>query len=138
MSSRRWNANRGYMKLDVWQNSQELVALVAEILEKIELRSFRLRDQIVDAIHSVPSNIAEGYCRKSIHEYIQFCYIALASLGEVMSRMESLRVSKALSDELMEAFDAKHYQVENMLVALVRSLEAKREDGTWEQSFRVK
>ena len=137
MSSRRWNANRGYMKLEVWQNAQELVSLVAEILNGIELNSFRLRDQILDAAHSAPSNISEGYCRKSINEYIQFCYVALGSLGELMSRMTSLVGSRILTEELFESFDVKHFQVENKLIALVKSLEAKRDSGTWEQAFRT-
>jgi len=137
MSSRRWNANRGYMKFEVWQNAQELVSLVAEILNGIELNSFRLRDQILDATHSAPSNISEGYCRKSINEYIQFCYVALGSLGELMSRMTSLVGSRILTEELFESFDVKHFQVENKLIALVKSLEAKRDSGTWEQAFRT-
>ncbi len=90
---------------------------------------------LIDSVHSGPSNIAEGNCRKSINEYIQFCYVALGSLGELMSRMESLRISKTLPDEMMEPFDAKHFQVENKLIALVKSLESKRAEGTWEQAF---
>ena len=137
MSSRRWNANRGYMKLEVWLNAQELVTLVTEIINGLDLRSFRLRDQILDATHSAPSNISEGYCRKSINEYIQFCYVALGSLGELMSRMTSLVGSRILTEELFESFDVKHFQVENKLIALVKSLEAKRDSGTWEQAFRT-
>ena len=34
---------------------------------------------------SVHRNIAEGYCRRSIREYIYHLYIALASLGESVS-----------------------------------------------------
>ncbi|MDI6779117.1 MAG: four helix bundle protein [Bacteroidota bacterium] len=52
-------SNRGYMKLDVWQIVKDL---------KID---FKPRAQIIDAAQSVSSNIAEGYSRRSINEYMQ-------------------------------------------------------------------
>ena len=71
------NKNRGYMKLNVWQKAMELFELVWSIVF-IETRiDFKLRSQIADAAQSISSNIAEGYGRRSVSEYIQFLYYAL-------------------------------------------------------------
>lgn len=59
------------MKLDVWQKSIELSQLVWGTVLKAKL-DFKLRSQIADAAQSVSANIAEGYSRRSIKEYIQF------------------------------------------------------------------
>ena len=68
------NKNRGYMKLDVWQKFMQLSTLVWRIVYKENSIDFKLRTQIADAAQSVSSNIAEGYSRRSINEYIQFLY----------------------------------------------------------------
>jgi four helix bundle protein len=58
--TKRKNINRGYMKLDVWQLAIQLYKLIWEIIKGLNI-DFKLRAQILDAIQSVSSNIAEGY-----------------------------------------------------------------------------
>jgi four helix bundle protein len=127
----RHNINRGYMKLEVWKRAQDLVGLTAEILKLHPEVGFKLRDQLLDAVISIPSNISEGYCRRSIREYVQFCYVALGSVGEALSRMVSLHRALLVSNEDLAKFESDHWDVENLLIALVRSLERKRDDGSW-------
>lgn len=74
---------------------------------------------------SVPSNIAEGYGRKTIPEYVQLLYVAYGSNGE-------LETQAMLSGDLgyMKADDRKKLEgdieeVERMLEALIKSLKAK-------------
>src|SRR5207245_8172241 len=80
---------------------------------------------------SVSSNIAEGYGRRSINEYIQFLYTALASLGESLTRAIGLNRTKQIADARLEKFDLLHYEVENRLLRLIEKLEGKRDDGDW-------
>ncbi|GJQ22070.1 MAG: four helix bundle protein [Bacteroidia bacterium] len=134
--TKRYNVNRGYMKLDVWKESVELFHEVYVALKQIPDLDFRLRSQINDAIQSVSANIAEGYCRRTINEYLQYLNIALGSLGEGLTRLIGLTSVNLLSQEVFEIIDKKHYSVENKLVALVRSLQAKRRERTWEEEFR--
>lgn len=129
------NINRGYMKLDAWIRAQDLVALTYEILRRYPAIGFRIRDQIFDAVCSIPANISEGYCRRSIKEYIQYCYVALGSAGELLSRMVSLRVAAIISESDFASFEQLHWEVENRTIALVRSLELKRDSGDWIQSI---
>lgn len=133
--TKRRNVNRGLMKLEAWQRAQAFVKLAKEIVDRNSTIGFRLQDQILDATHSLPSNIAKGYCRRSINEYIQFCYVSLGSAGEVMSRMISLNAGKQVSEPDFESFAVLHWEVENRLIVLVRSLEQKRDEGTWNQEM---
>lgn len=92
---------------------------------------FKLRAQVVNASQSVSSNIAEGYSRKSINEYIQFLYISLASLSEVLTRMIGLSSTNIINSEQFKKIDTLHYEVENKLLRLIAALEKKRDDGSW-------
>ena len=74
--SHRRNLNRGYMKLEVWNDAIELFALVHKILDEAHNLDLRLKGQILDAAQSVSANIAEGYGRKSINEYLYFLNVA--------------------------------------------------------------
>src|ERR1700736_5987867 len=128
---RNKNQNRGYMNLIVWQKGMELFELVWKLAYEEVRIDFKLRAQVADAAQSVSSNIAEGYGRRSINEYIQFLYYALGSLAETMTRALGLNQTKQLADDRIREFDLLHYEVENRLLRLIEKLEQKREDGDW-------
>ncbi len=132
----RWNINRGYMKLDVWKEALDLFASVQSSLSRCEKLDFKLRGQLLDAAQSIGANIAEGYCRKSINEYLQFLNVALGSAGETLTRMIGLEKIGCINQEDFEKLDRSHYSVENKLIALVKSLQAKRKSGTWQDEFK--
>jgi four helix bundle protein len=131
--TKRKNLNRGYMKLEAWQRGMDLFALVFKCTAKVP--DYKLRAQIRDAAQSVSANIAEGYCRRSLPEYIQYLYIAKGSLGECLTRSLGLaRVDSVLSDDA-EKIDSLHYEVENILLGLIRSLEQKWTTDSWEDAL---
>lgn len=125
------NKNRGYMGLIVWQKALDLFTLVWRIAYVESRIDFKLRAQIVDSAQSVSANIAEGYGRRSVREYIQFLYVALGSAGETMTRAIGLNRAQQLSDERLREFDLLHYEVENRLLRLIEKLEQKRDDDDW-------
>jgi len=124
--TKRRNINRGYMKLEVWQDAMELFKLTSDIMGGAPNVDFRLRSQILDSAQSIASNIAEGYCRRSINEYLYFLNVALGSSGEVITRVIGIKLIGQLREGDFERFDELHYKVENKLLALVKSLQAKR------------
>jgi four helix bundle protein len=85
----------------------------------------------VDAVQSVSTNIAEGYSRRSINEDMRHLYIALGSLSEMLTRLIAFREMGQMTPEQCEEVDILHYEVENKLWNLIKSLESKRADGTW-------
>ena len=125
------NKNRGYMKLIVWQKAIQLFDVVWSIAFKKSKIDFKLRSQWVDAAQSISANIAEGYGRRSINEYIQFLYYALGSLAETMTRAVGLKQTQQISSERFREFDSLHYEVENRLLRLIEKLEEKRDDADW-------
>ena len=98
----------------------------------------RLKDQILDSVFSISSNTAEGYCRRSIKEYIQFVNIALGSILENYSQMYALLKSKEISREVFDEFDKRHYSVENKLINLAKSLSKKMKTGQdWNSDYKI-
>ena len=130
------NINRGYMKLDVWQKCIQLFKIVFEEVDPKQDLSYKLKAQILDAAQSISSNIAEEYCRKSIIEYIHFLDIALGSSGELMTRIIGLKVIEKITQQFFKEFDSLHYEVENKLIALKKSLQEKQASGNWETIIR--
>ena len=125
------NKNRGYMNLIVWQRAIELFQMSWKI-SFLEFKiDFKLRSQFADAAQSISANIAEGYGRRSINEYIQYLYTALGSAAEALTRAIGLQSTQQISDTRFQEFNQLHYEVENRLLRLIEKLEQKREDGDW-------
>ncbi|MEO8233293.1 MAG: four helix bundle protein [Ignavibacteriota bacterium] len=131
----RRNLNRGYMKLEVWNNAMDLFKSTYKPLNGIPNFDFKLKSQLVNAIQSTSSNIAEGYGRKSINEYLYFLNIALGSCAESLTRIIGLKEVELITASQFEDFDKNHYEVENKLLALIKSLQSKQQDGSWDQKI---
>jgi four helix bundle protein len=125
------NKNRGYMNLVVWQKAIDLFELAWNIVYVEASIDFKLRSQFADAVQSVSANIAEGYGRRSINEYIQFLYTGLGSMAEALTRAIGLQRTRQIADNRFADFNQLHYEVENRLSRLIEKLEQKREDGDW-------
>ena len=134
----RRNKNRGYQKLTVWNDAIEYYMKTSESFHKFPNELKRVAAQAVASADSVHRNIAEGYCRRSINEYLNFLNIALGSLGESVSGLYAYRKSERLPFEEFEALDSLAYKLENGLLKLVESLEQKREKGDWIDSLIVR
>jgi len=125
------NKNRGYMNLVVWQKAMDLFELAWKLTYVEATVDFKLRSQFVDSAQSVSANIAEGYGRRSINEYIQFLYTSLGSMAETLTRAIGLNRIEQISAERFDQFNRLHYEVENRLLRLIEKLEQKRDDGDW-------
>jgi four helix bundle protein len=134
--TKRRNLNRGYMKLEAWQRGMDLFVLAFRLSNDVS--DFKLKSQFRDAAQSVSANIAEGYGRRSLPEYLQFLYIAKGSLGETLTRAIGLQNVQLISPDDFENFDKLHYEVENKLLRLIESLEAKRSTGDWRDALPPK
>ena len=66
------NKNRGYQKLRVWHDAIEYYNGTCKVFRKFPYELNRVANQAIAASDSVHRNIAEGYCRRSIKEYLNF------------------------------------------------------------------
>src|SRR4030067_1910854 len=81
----RKNINRGFKQLRVWQDAIELYLLAMKMFPKFPFEMKKTASNAIDAAHSISRNIAEGYCRRSLKEYLNFLNISLGSCGEFHS-----------------------------------------------------
>ena len=132
------NKNRGYQKLRVWMDAVEYYKKTWEVFRKLTYELRRVASQQIASSDSVHRNIAEGYCRRSIHEYLKSLYIALGSLGESVSGLYAYKDANQISSEDFETLDALAFKLENGLLKLVQTLEEKREIGEWTDHLMIK
>jgi len=132
------NKNRGYQQLRVWQDGIEFYRLTSHVFRKLPYELKRVGSQAIAASDSVHRNIAEGYCRRSIREYLNFLNIVLGSLGESVSGLHAYRTAGQISNEDFTSLDQLAYKLENGLLKLVESLERKKLDGDWIDNLIVK
>jgi len=129
------NINRGYRKLEVWQEGIELFVLVRKKLKSIDSIPFKVKAQIEDSILSCPSNIAEGYSRRSIKENINFVNIALSSLSENYTQLFALHSSEDIDRSWFDEYDKKHYSLENKLIQFNKSMISKINPTEWKNDY---
>lgn len=109
---------QNYKQLIVWQKSMQLVKEVfplTSLFPRSEL--YGIIAQIRRCSVSIPSNIAEGYGRKSPREYYQSISIALGSAMELETQ---LLIAKELKFAKAEEF----LQAESLLNEVLKMLNA--------------
>lgn len=133
MTERR-NKNRGFKKLRVWEDAITMYVLADKYL-RLPYQYQKSVSNALDACLSISRNIAEGYCRKGIKEYLNFLNIAIASAGEfhsvliVFYKIDKLELSK------FEEIDSLLFKIENQLIRLIESLKQKKDKGEWNDSY---
>ena len=132
------NKNRGYQQLRVWQDSIDYYALPCRAYRSFPYELKRVASQAIASADSVHRNIAEGYCRRSIREYLHFLNISLGSLGESVSGLQTYLKAEQLTQEQFKQLNDLSFKLENGLLKLVESLEQKQEAGDWIDSLIIK
>jgi four helix bundle protein len=90
---------RSFEELRVWQRSRALAQAIFEETQVAPFdRDFPLRDQINRAMGSVMDNIAEGFERDGVREFVQFLSVAKGSAGEVRSQLYRAKDRGYISD----------------------------------------
>ena len=81
---------RRFEELVSWQLADELRARIDRFTGQPPVcHDRKFSDHIRDSASSVPSNIAEGFCRYGHREFARFLNIARGSLAETQSRLRS-------------------------------------------------
>ncbi len=81
-------ALQSYQELKVWQRGMDLVVECYRLADQLPATErYDLARQIRRSAVSIPSNIAEGYGREHIGEYVRFLSIANGSLKELETQI---------------------------------------------------
>ena len=79
---------KNFTDLNAWKEAHKLVLNIYRLVEKFPKKEqFILNSQIIRAVISITSNLAEGFGRRGIKEKIQFYYLAQSSLTEVQNQL---------------------------------------------------
>ena len=89
---------------------------------------YGLTSQIRRSAVSIPSNIAEGYGRKTTLEYVRFLYIAYGSVCELETQTMLSGDLGYVGKDRLQKLRSEIGDAERMLKALIKSLENKHLD----------
>jgi four helix bundle protein len=115
-----------FRELLVWQKSIALVTKVyksTSLFPKEEL--YGLTSQIRRSSISVPSNIAEGYGRKTNKEFIRFLRISMGSLFEIQTQLKIAKNINFINKEVYLDLYEDSREIERMLSSLIDKLSVK-------------
>lgn len=87
--------------------------------------TFGLTSQIRRSSVSISSNIAEGFGRQGLGDYIRFLNIAMASLFELQTQLEISFNLEYISKERFDKLYELSREIERMLSSLIRKLKEK-------------
>jgi len=120
---------KNYRDLKVWQKSYRLCLDLYRITKTFPKEErYGLTSQIRRSAVSIPSNIAEGYGRKTTADYLRSLYIAYGSVCELETQVLLSGDLNYVNKENLKALKDDTEEVERMLKVLIKSLEIKRLD----------
>ncbi len=118
-----------YRQLEAWRQAMNLVEacyLATSGFPREE--TYGLASQLRRAAVSIPSNIAEGHCRRTTAAYANHVSIALGSHGELATCLELALRLGFLSAARFRVVEPQADAVGRLLYGLFASLERKLED----------
>jgi four helix bundle protein len=115
---------KNYKDLIVWQKSYDLCLQVYKTTHNFSKEEkYSLVSQMRGSAVSIPSNIAEGYGKKTTPDYLHSLYIAYGSTCELETQLLLSGDLGYIENEFLEILRNKINEVEQMLKSLIKSLE---------------
>lgn len=115
-----------FEKIEVWQLSVDLADYVIGLLESFPPnKHFRVIGQIETAVSGISQNMAEGKGRQYNKEFIQFLYIAIGCLFEVLTLTEIFKRRKLFKDKEANQIRNKAKIIYRKTAALIKSLKRR-------------
>jgi four helix bundle protein len=118
-----------FRDLKVWQKSKEMVKPVYVLSAKFPAQErYGLTNQLRRCAVSIPSNIAEGYGRRSDVDFMRFLRIACGSLYELETQLEiAIDLGYASKSDCNSIFAGVN-EIEKMLSVFIRKLNERNEN----------
>ena len=117
---------KNYKELNVWQKSYELCLEIYRITANFPHEErYGLTSQIRRSAVSIPSNIAQGYGRKTTVDYIRMLYISYSSVCELETQILLAKDLGFIEKDELSTVKTNIAEIERMLKALITSLENK-------------
>ncbi len=127
----------GFRQLKAWQAADELAFTLISLVERLPSQKRWMASQVSRAAISVPANIAEGYSRASLREYLRHLSIARGSLGETEYYIHLLSRLDLLTPERGTQLAKLVRETGGLLYGLIRSLSKKLEMEPGTRSYSI-
>ena len=118
---------RNYKELEVWKKSVSFTTELYQLTSSFPATErFGLISQIRRAAVSIAANIAEGWGRGSIGEYIQFLTVARGSLMELETHLIVSCNLHLISSDALGAVSREVEEIGKMLNGLIGALKSRK------------
>jgi len=113
-----------YRNLRAWQKAHRLAVNAYELPAYLqEPKGWALRDQILKAAISIPSNIAEGAGRGSDPDFARFLWYSMGSCNEFESDLLLGRDVKLIPSDVLTRLGNEVSDVRQILTRLIQKVE---------------
>ncbi len=113
-----------FEKLNVWQLAMEFCIEVYRITRAFpDEERYGLTSQLRRAATAMPLNIAEGSGCRTKKEFIQFLFIALRSVYEIVTILKLVQRLSYVDEQTHEIMQIKIAEIGRKLQALINSLQ---------------
>ena len=117
---------KNFKELKVWQKAYKLCLMIYSITTKFPKEErYGLTSQLRRSVVSIPSNIAEGYGRKTTVDYVRMLYISYGSVCELETQVLLAGDLGFIGKDELDTLNKDIAEIERMLKALIKSLEKK-------------
>lgn len=118
---------QNYKDLTIWKDSMNLATRVYTDTENYpKSEQYGLSQQMRRSAVSIPSNIAEGYERKSLKSYIHFLRVAIGSLSELETQIILSSNIKLINADKLNNYSQSILSIKKRGYSLIKTLENKK------------
>jgi four helix bundle protein len=119
-----------FRNLRVWQKAHQLATSAYALPEYLqEPKAWALRDQILKAVISIPSNIVEGAGRGSDPDFCRFLWYSMGSCNEFESDLILGRDVKLIPGDLFTRLGNELSDVRKTLTRLIQTVDPTQSRG---------
>jgi four helix bundle protein len=119
--------SNGYFNLNVWKKAYRMGLKIYKITKKYpKEETYGLCSQMKRASVSIVGNIAEGYSRTTLPDYIHYITIAIGSCNELEVFLMFSKDLKFIDEDDYNDIKPKQEEILKMLLGLRKSLEKKK------------
>lgn len=113
-----------FEELEVWQKAVKFATIIVKTCDNLvtDRKHYRLIEQLESSAASIAMNIAEGKGRYSKKEFIQFLYIARASLFETVTLLVIFYSNDWISIKQLDELKSLAEEIGKMLSGLIDSV----------------
>lgn len=118
-----------FKNLKVWRKAHALVLNVHRVAIRIRGSEFSsLRNQMIRAAMSIPTNVVEGNGQESAQQFARFVRFSLNSTSELEYHLIVARDARVMTTTDFDSLCSQTVEVRKMLYGLLRHLDRSRLD----------